>query len=160
MISINISAEGLDSFIRGLNDFSRQLRNRSEILRKVKSDQVRRWSANFLSEGAEYGKHWEPTSEHTVGYSGRTLYQTGGTYRYFMSLNNAGQVDNDDIEWEFYNAMNGRGGQYPVSHHEGYSLGSSRVPSRMLWDLDPEDEDRIEQGIGRWVLQVAERTLG
>lgn len=160
MIKLRIEAKGLDEFIRGLSDFIRQMKNRSEIMRKIKRDQVSRWSANFLSEGAEYGKHWEPTSENTVGYSGRTLYQTGGTYRFFMSLNEDGQVDNNSIEWGFYNAMNGRGGQYPVSHHTGYNLGSSRVPARMLWDLDNQDEDRIEEDLSRWVMQVAERTIG
>lgn len=167
MIKIRIEYTGLNEIISGLNGFIRDLRNRKELMDKLKETQVERWQANFESRGGEY-EEWQETSPEyqavrvAEGFSPTpTLERSGRLLTHFTSQNEAGKTNNSAVRWEFFNRVAGRRGAYTVSHHTGYQLGKGArkhpVPARVLWDLDNQDEDRGATEIENWIDELAAR---
>lgn len=127
------------------------LKDRRELLRTIRHEQSNEWAEDFMSQG---NGEWEETSifqQHRrvlQGYEPTpTLLRSGATFHWFNQQNRAGRVNAASITWNFMN----REGAYTVSHHTGYPLGGSYVPSRELWSLEGEDEDRIATQIEEWV---------
>jgi phage gpG-like protein len=166
MIRFDIDAKGLDKAIRDVSDFIADVKNRKDVMQEIKQEQIDRWAENFQSFGAEY-EPWRETSksyrEQRVreGYaSSPTLYRSGRTFAHFLQQNEAGQATNSAVNWSFTNRIAGRNGAYTVSHHSGYQLGKSTVPARVLWDLDEEDEDRVEADLEQWLDQLGDKHFG
>lgn len=129
------------------------LRDRRELLRTIRQEQAEQWAEDFMSQG---NGEWEETSlfqqvrRLREGYSATpTLFRSGATFSWFNQQNLSGRVNAASITWNFQN----REGAYTVSHHTGYPLGGSWVPSRELWSLEAEDEDRISTQIDEWVTE-------
>ena len=169
----------LASWIYRLEAARAEIYDRSQPFDEIKQRQIKRWETNFDSEGGIYGE-WPPLDawhfdaeegEWHLGWTGRDrqamgldpegpmLIRTEGTFRSFVEQNENGKVSENAVFWSFRNTGGGvRGGAYPVSHHVGYltALGTY-VPSRVLWDLDEEDEDFADDMLERHVEAVVRR---
>lgn len=153
-VKINVSTgtiQQLDRRYRGVREAIKNLDDRHKLLEEIKQGQVDRWAQDFMSGG---DPEWTPTSpsqkERRVkqGFSPTpTLIRSGATMAHFFSQNEEGNVGAASITWSFSN----RKGAYTVSHHTGYGLGRSTIPSRMLWNLDSEDQDIIAEQIEEFV---------
>jgi hypothetical protein len=160
----------LRKLFRNLNTMEEKLKDRTDPLQKIKKRQVKRWDANFNSQGGLYGA-WEPLAEDfTVSRRSkprsnrRPLYETGALYRHFGYLNNRGEVTNDAIYWNM-----GQGGStdgtYAIFHHFGYENrglggGLSPVPARVLWAINADDRDAAEEIMFKWVDDIIDRWFG
>ena len=154
MVTMRVSSgtiAALDRRTKEVREAITSLDDRRELLQKIKKDQANRWAEDFMAGG---DPPWPPTS--TVqqarrikeGYSPTpTLIRSGATLQHFISQNNQGRVNAASIRWDFSN----KAGAYTVSHHTGYNLGGSVVPTRQLWDIDPKDEEFIVRDIEEFV---------
>lgn len=166
MISLDVNTTEIDRFIQDIKSFVQALNNREELMQDIKSEQVERWNANVTSQGAEYSQ-WKPTSRSyqqqrvREGWQAQpTLDRSGKTILHVIRMNEDGTVTNNSAEWNFENNVAGRAGQYPVSHDQGYQLGSSTVPSRVIWELDEKDVDRGAREVDEWLGGVIATHLG
>ena len=166
MIMIHIDEEGITKLITDLTGFEADLERREDPLNEVKERQIQRWARNYASQGGEY-QAWAPNAAATIrdrvsrGYApAPTLLVTGRTLAHFQTLNEEGQVSASAIDWNFTNQPGGDRWASTVSHHTGYTLGRSRVPARMLWDLDRQDEDALQQTFEVYLSRIiAEHNL-
>lgn len=150
MFRIHIEEEGINAIIRDLTRFEADLENREEPLEEVKERQIARWNRNYMSQGGEY-RSWPGNAPSTIrsrqerGYQGwPPLIVEGRMITHFRDQNEEGNVSSSAIDWNMENRPDGDRWLSTVSHHTGYRLGKSRIPSRMLWDLDRQDEDALQ----------------
>lgn len=166
MISIHIDESGISKLLADLTGFEADLEDRREPLQEVKERQIARWNRNYTSQGGEY-QAWAPNAAATIrdrasrGYATfPPLQVTGRTLAHFRSQNEEGNVSASAIDWNFNNQPGGDRWASTVSHHTGYTLGRSRVPARMLWDLDRQDEDALQQTFEAFLSKIiAEHNL-
>lgn len=164
MISLRVSTgtiAELDRRRKAVEKARLSLEDRKELMAKIKQDMVQEWAKDFQSGG---DPAWAPTSASyqrtriREGYSPTpTLRRSGALEANFYSQNQAGRINAASVTWNFRNAM---GEAYPVSHHTGYTLGSSNVPARQLWDITGDDESRISKLVEDFVAQRLLAALG
>jgi phage gpG-like protein len=158
MFSVKVSSQTLRDFERLSKDTKAAtvaLNDNSRVMQQVKQYMVDRWATNFSSEGQIYGK-WKGLAGWTLqdrakkGYgSSPILVRTGALFSHFIRENEAGEVSNDAVYWQMKNkGSRGQPGGWTVRHHEGYDNplpNRGRIPARVLWDINDEDEERIEE---------------
>ena len=154
-----------------------KLEDRSDIMEKMKKRQVRRWETNFNTQGSIYGR-WAPLSQFTI--SRRTiargitpLRDRNTLYPHFTAMNEAGEVSNDAVNWNFRNK--GRDGSFGgaqniLTQHFGLRDNRGRplgpnvpmgpVPARTLWDFNEKDEDAGEKMLDQWVTRILNQFFG
>ncbi len=162
MLDVRLSPSSIAQLRRLRQDTAsvlRQLRNRTEPLRKVKTRQIQRWALNFDSQGAIYGP-WPALRPRWVGVGnyvseGPMLVRDGALQSWFNKSNKKGVVSNQAVTWNFVGTGN-KDGSYAVFH----DLGSRNVPartynpSRRLWDLNDEDEEAIADIMDDWADRI------
>lgn len=160
MFTIHIDEGGIDQLLTDLTGFETDLDRRQQPLQEVKERQIERWNRNYMSQGGEY-QSWAPNAAATVRDRARRGYATfpplivtGRTLSHFQTQNEEGDVSASAIEWNFTNQPGGDRWASTVSHHTGYTLGKSRVPARMLWDLDRQDEDALKQAFEEYLTEI------
>ncbi len=163
MLEITIDAKGLRRLVKNLTLLLAELESRDEIMRDIMKEQNARWALNFNSQGGEY-EAWQPTSGYQQdrrakqGYSATpTLLRSGDTIQHFINQNEQAIVTDESVLWTFTNQMSPRAST--VSHHLGYNLGGSRIPSRVLWKIDDEDTERAINKLDRWLNVLAAKYL-
>jgi hypothetical protein len=163
MLEITIDAKGLRRLVKNLTLLLAELESRDEIMRDIAKEQNARWALNFNSQGGEYGS-WQSTSGYQQerrsreGYSATpTLLRSGDTMQHFINQNEQAVITDESVLWTFTNKTSPRAST--VSHHLGYNLGSSRIPSRVLWKLDDEDTERAINKLDRWLNLLVTKYL-
>jgi hypothetical protein len=160
----------IENLMRSARGFDRQIRDRSEVLKKVKRRQVSRWNQNFSSEGAIYGPwpalspNWTVPEREAlgVGGTGPMLVRHGnvGIMSWVHHANEMTKDTNQAIQWNF-EWSGGRDGSLAVVHQEGATTGlGTRLPPRKIWDLNPEDRTAIENLVEEWVDKIIEKYFG
>jgi hypothetical protein len=158
----------LENLKRSANAFKRQIEDRENPLKKIKRRQIMRWAQNFSSEGGIYGDWpalsdtWTIPEREDQGYgAGPKLFRVGTLFTHFTDQNEDGTVDNQAVQWNFSNMGGPRGfAGSTVSHHTGYPNpipGRAAIPSRILWDLDPDDDEAAHDIMEDWIDRVVAR---
>ena len=138
---------------RKLRIARRRLNDRREPHEEAKEYLIERWEENFQGQGSLYGD-WEGLSEWSIserGSSNPILVRSGALWVSFRSQNEDGLVTNNLTQWEF---QNDHGFAYPLSHHTGYDNplpNRKPIPSRTLWDIKGEEEERIGEIFEEWL---------
>jgi phage gpG-like protein len=166
-------------FIYDIEDFKRigrlsksmdrgmkKLNEREDLMTKLKSRQIKRWEANFNTQGSLYTR-WEKLAPSTLrnrGRSAQTLYDTGGLYKHFVNINEKGEIGNDSVTWNVFNKRHGVGGSQGATVHQ-FGFGPrggfmSSVPARPMWQFDQKDEDAGAKMIDQYVTRILRQHFG
>lgn len=161
----------LKKFAKNIDRMEHKLEDRTNPIQKIKKRQVKRWAANFSRQGAIYDK-WDPLHASTIrrrirGSGTTPLVETGGLFSHFVEMNEAGEITNDSVTWNFYNrsgfsggAQNILGQHFGINPNKGLGGGMEPVPARVLWDFNQEDREAAEDIMSDWVFKIVETYFG
>ena len=171
--SVSVNAEkGLKADQIAIEKVRNALENREAAMQEIKKHMTDRWKVNFTSEGEIYGKWkglsttWTIPDRMDKGYgSGPILVRTGRLFQSFVTANDAGEVTNQAITWNFMNTGN-RGGEtgegWFVAQHLGYPnprTGHQPIPPRVLWDINEDDENAIQEIMDNYVNSIIQKYM-
>lgn len=172
MIKIEIDAatkRQINSLVTAAEGFEAKMKDRSEVLKKIKRRQITRWARNFSSEGAIYGEWpalspiWTIPERVVLGYGiGPKLVREGSLMSWVLAENEKPKETNQTLQWNF-SWSGSRDGSLAVLHHQGYrnaAARSGRVPARKIWDLDNDDRKAMETIVEEYVDRIATRYFG
>lgn len=170
MLKFRIRTTDLRRVEQALRKTKEELADRSRALQEVKEYMIERWEFNFGTQGAIYGK-WQGLRDSTIdqrraeGFgAGPILYKTGWLFSRFSSANRRGRVNRASIAWN----MGGGDDERLLHHHFGsYNKPAStragrtvRNPSRLLWDINQEDENFTADKLEDWAEAIFNRHFG
>lgn len=143
---------------RRMKRLNETLHDRTQPMNELKTYAVLRWRDNFESLGGIYGK-WAPLSPRSWrrgnNHGGVPLHLTGALFFNVMSQSNQGKVSKTKVTWAFRNGPP----SYPLSHQFGWNPYFPQ-PSRVIWDLNAEDEAHAHRVLEAWVDQQVRRIFG
>lgn len=162
MFNIHVDYGELSTFVANLRGMKLRLEDYTKPLQAIKKYQIRRWAKNFTSEGGIYGA-WAPLAAYTnderesEGYPREhpILRRSGKLLGWVDTHNKLGKVSADAVYWEFH-ASGAKDGSYAVFHDGGFfsTKFGVPVPSRVIWDVNSDDEDGNEKRVANYVEQV------
>lgn len=165
LITVKIDAPDLQKYLSRAQRAKEALSNRSKPLADIKKKQIARWAQNFTGQGSLYGgwaglsNDWTIPERVAEGFgSGPILVRQGTLLAHFVEQNEAGEISNDAINWEFSNKGSSRGyAGATVSMQTGYPNplpGRAGIPARILWDLNATDEENGRKILEKWVDRI------
>lgn len=159
MITIEVASSTLHDLREAIVLLERartKLLNRSNVHEEARDYMAKRWDENFQGEGSIYSSWSQLEPSWTVierGSAHPILVRDASLWAHFAEQNEDATITTDTTEWSFQNEE----GAWTVSHHEGYPnpiRGRRRIPARVLWDFNNEDEQHIEELFSVWLDSV------
>lgn len=159
MIGFQVDLNNLQNMITKIGLLKARLNDRSEPLERIKSNQNKRWDANFTAEGRLYDP-WAPLTAFTrrekaaKGFGNMPLLVRTGT---LSSWVNAAQEDANvgmkTLTWIFKSTGSRTDGSYAVFHSQGYhnTWAQRFIAPRVLWKLDSRDEQNAVDTLDQWI---------
>lgn len=158
MISFEIDMSDVQEAIRKVQLLKSRLNDRTEPLREIKSEQNKRWDANFTVQGRLYSP-WAPLTAFSArdkaakGFGAMPLLvRTGRMSSWVHAEQEKANVGMKTLTWNFV-GTGAKDGSYAVFHSAGYynTWGKRFIDPRVIWDLDGRDEANAVNTLDEWI---------
>ena len=146
MITVDISIKGLDDSVKILEKIQQEVKNNRYGLQKVKNYLLNFFSKDvFDSQGSVFGSRWAQLTPSTLrekaqSYPGRGILERTGALRSgFKAMSSTNFL-------KIYN---------PVSYAKFHQTGTSRMPPRIIMELDNKQVGEVAKLIAEELIKNA-----